>query len=51
LTDAVDDVGIADLLSSAQMPAAQADALTKLAVAQGGEDDVTALVAHYHVPS
>jgi len=51
LTDVVDDAAIADLLSSAQPPAAQAEALTSLAVARGGEDDVTALVAHYHVPS
>jgi protein phosphatase len=50
LTDMVDDAAIADLLSSAQSPAAQADALASLALAQGGEDDVTALVAHYHVP-
>lgn len=51
LTDMVDDAAIADLLASAQPPSAQADALAALAMAQGGDDDVTALVAHYHVPS
>ena len=51
LTDVVDDAAIADLLSSAHPPSAQADALTSLAIARGGDDDVTALVAHYHVPS
>ena len=51
LTDMVDDAAIADLLASAQPPSAQADALTALAMAHGGDDDATALVAHYHVPS
>ena len=51
LTDMVDDAAIADLLASAEPPPSQADALAALAMAQGGDDDVTALVAHYHVPS
>jgi protein phosphatase len=51
LTDMVDDAGIADLLASAHPPSVQAEALCTLAMAQGGDDDVTALVAHYHVPS
>ena len=51
LTDMVDDAAIADLLASAHPPSVQAEALATLAMAQGGEDDVTALVAHYHVPS
>ena len=51
LTDMVDDAAIADLLASEQPAPAQADALAALAMAQGGDDDVTALVAHYHVPS
>jgi protein phosphatase len=51
LTDKVDDAAIADVLASAQAPPAQADALVRLAMAQGGDDDVTALVAHYYVPS
>jgi protein phosphatase len=51
LTDVVDDAAIADLLASAHAPSEQAGALARLAIAQGGEDDVTALVAHYHVPS
>jgi len=51
LTDMVDDAAIADLLASAHPPSVQADALATLAMAQGGGDDVTALVAHYHVPS
>ena len=51
LTDVVDDAAIADLLASAHPPSVQADALANLAVAQGGDDDVTVLVAHYHVPS
>lgn len=51
LTDMVDDAAIADLLASAHPPSVQAEALTALAMAQGGDDDVTALVAHYHVPS
>ena len=51
LTDVVDDTAIADLLASAQPPSVQAEAMAALAMAQGGDDDVTALVAHYHVPS
>ena len=51
LTDMVDDAAIADLLASAHPPSVQAEALATLAMTQGGDDDVTALVAHYHVPS
>jgi len=48
----LDLVAVCDVSSAvAQKAAAQAEALTSLAVARGGEDDVTALVAHYHVPS
>ncbi len=49
LTDAVDDAAIAKCLSTDESPDAQCRALVDLAMAAGGEDDVTALVARYRL--
>jgi protein phosphatase len=51
LTDTVAEHQIATVLSSADHPGDQARALVDLATTAGGEDDVTALVALYHVPA
>ena len=50
LTDMVDEVRIGEVLASDQQPGAQCRALVDLALAAGGDDDVTALVARYHLP-
>ena len=49
LTDAVDDAAIADVLRLHGAPDDQCRALVDLAVASGGEDDVTVLAARYSV--
>jgi serine/threonine protein phosphatase PrpC len=50
LTDAVDEATLEDILSSDQPPAEQCRALIDSAMTVGDGDDVTALVAWYHVP-
>ena len=50
LTDMVDEVGIEEVLASAATPDDQCRSLVDLAMAGGGEDDVTALVARYRIP-
>jgi protein phosphatase len=50
LTDAVDEAGIASCLSTDESPDAQCRGLVDRAMAAGGEDDVTALVARYRLP-
>ena len=49
LTDVADDDRIANALRSHTTPDAQCEALVDLAANSGGQDDVTALVAHYRV--
>jgi protein phosphatase len=51
LTDAIDELIIAEILATQQTPDDQCRALVDLAVAAGAEDDATALVAHYRIPS
>ena len=50
LTDTVDEERIAEVLASEQSPDDQCRALVDLAMAAGGDDDVTALVARYRIP-
>jgi protein phosphatase len=50
LTDVVDEARIGDVLSSDQSPDDQCRTLVDLALAAGGEDDVTALIARYRIP-
>jgi PPM family protein phosphatase len=49
LTDVANDNRIANALRSHKTPDAQCEALVDLAANSGGQDDVTALVAHYRV--
>ena len=51
LTDMVDEARIGEVLASSQSPADQAYSLVELAMAAGGDDDATALVASYRVPA
>jgi len=50
LTDAVEADVLAEVLGSNESPHSQSRILVDLAMAQGGEDDATALVARYHIP-
>ena len=50
LTDMVDDARIATVLRLHRTPDDQCRTLVDLAVEAGGEDDVTAVVAHYRIP-
>ena len=50
LSDAIEDGQIAAALRAHSLPDEQCRALVDLAVAAGGRDDVTALVAHYRFP-
>lgn len=50
LSDMVDDERIQEVLKSDQPPDDQCQALVGLALAAGGDDDVTALIAHYRFP-
>ena len=50
LTDVVDDARIANALQRPATPDDQCQELIDLATEAGGEDDVTAVVAHYTIP-
>ncbi len=50
LTDVVDEERIGEVLASSQSPNEQCDALVNLAMASGGHDDATAVVAYYRIP-
>jgi PPM family protein phosphatase len=50
LTDLVDEEGIGGILGSEQSPDHQCRSLVDLAMAAGGDDDVTVLVARYRLP-
>jgi PPM family protein phosphatase len=50
LTDAIEDERIAEVLAQKLSPDAQCERLTALAKAAGGDDDITAVVAHYRIP-
>jgi protein phosphatase len=51
LTAVANDVRIANALRAQSTPDGQCHALVDLATNSGGEDDATALVAHYHIPA
>jgi len=51
LTDALEESTIAKVLASRESPDAESRALVDLAIASGADDDVTALVAEYRIPS
>ncbi|PWT82068.1 MAG: hypothetical protein C5B57_09330 [Blastocatellia bacterium] len=51
LTDMVDESRIAEVLASEQSPSDQCQTLVDLAMASEGDDDVTALVARYRIPT
>jgi serine/threonine protein phosphatase PrpC len=51
LTDVADDVRIANALRMQTTPDGQCHALVDLATNSGGNDDATALVAHYRIPA
>jgi protein phosphatase len=51
LTDRVTDARIGEVLGSLDAPGTQAQLLADLAVNLGADDDVTALVARYHLPA
>jgi serine/threonine protein phosphatase PrpC len=51
LTDALDDNQIADVLAGRRRPAELCERLTALAIERGGQDDVTAIVAQYQIPT
>jgi protein phosphatase len=50
LTDMVSDNEIADLLLLRRTPAEQCDALIDMALANGGKDNVTVVLANYQIP-
>ena len=50
LTDVVEDEQIADVLGCRRNPSEDCDALTELAAENGAEDDVTIVLADYHIP-
>ena len=50
LTDAVEEREIAEMLASESSPDSQCRELVDLAIDRGGEDDVTVLMARYHIP-
>jgi serine/threonine protein phosphatase PrpC len=51
ITDVVDEEDIAKVLGSDHTPDAQSQSLVELAIAAGGEDDATAVVARYWIPT
>jgi PPM family protein phosphatase len=51
LTDVADDARISNALRAHHTPESQCHALVDLATNSGGNDDVTALVAHYRIPA
>jgi len=50
VSDFVDDTAIGEILGNRDTPDAQSGQLVDRAMAAGGEDDATAVVAHYTVP-
>jgi protein phosphatase len=51
LTDMVTDEDIADTLASRRAPEEQCDLLVDAALTNGGHDNVTVVLANYHIPS
>jgi protein phosphatase len=49
LTDMVSDANIADALASRRTPQEQCDLLVAAALANGGTDNVTIVLANYHI--
>jgi serine/threonine protein phosphatase PrpC len=47
----VSDAHIADALASRRTPQEQCDLLVGAALANGGTDNVTVVLANYHIPS
>jgi protein phosphatase len=50
VTDVVDEAVVADVLASGRSPEDQCRTLVDLAVEGGGDDDATALIAHFVLP-
>ena len=50
LTDMVEEDAIESVMAMNESPDEQCRRMVDLAVAAGGEDDVTVLIGHYHVP-
>ena len=50
LTDTVDDARIAEVLALRREPGEQCDILTDLANRAGGGDNITVILAEYHIP-
>ena len=50
LTDALSDDDIADTLAARRTAQEHCEELVDAALASGGQDDVTLVVANYHVP-
>ena len=50
LTDMVDEHAIETVMAMNASPDEQCRRMVDLAVSAGGEDDVTVLIGHYHVP-
>jgi protein phosphatase len=51
LTDMLPDKDIADTIASRRTPQEQCDLLVEAALANGGTDNVTVVVANYHIPA
>ena len=51
LTDMLSDDHVADTLAAKRTPQEQCDLLIDAALANGGHDNVTVILAHYHVPA
>ena len=49
LSEAVDDAGIAQILSAHDDPEEACHHLVEAALQAGGRDNITVIVAHYHV--
>ena len=50
LTDMIDDTRIAEVLALRREPGQQCDTLIDMANRAGGGDNVTVLLAEYHIP-
>jgi protein phosphatase len=50
LTEMIDDASIAEILSRNQEPSAAAHALLDESLVRGGKDNITVVIARYHVP-
>lgn len=51
LTDMIDDARLADILALRRRPDEQCATLTELAIREGGADNITVVLAEYHIPA